>query len=513
MSVPLFATSLDAYQGRIAERLCAVAASGRYILGPEVQAFEQELADYLGVGHAIGVGNGTDALTIALRALGVQPGTEVIVPSFTFYASVEAILNAGALPVFADVDPATMNVTLATVQEKLTDDTAAILPVHLFGNPAPVDELMGFGVPGAGGRRPGDRRAALRPPDRVPGPRRHVLASSPRRTWAAWATAARSSPTTPRSPTAPGACASTGRPTRSPTPRWATTRASTSSRPRCCACCCPSSTAGTTRVARPRARTRRRASASTPSPQAVASGDEPVYHLYVVRSDDADGLGRAARRGRHRRPRLLPHAGPPAALDGRTRRRRRSNCQGRWRSHGRTWPCRWARSSGASRSRQWSPHAHLGRPDQLAARARDATADRAHACGGPRGAGDRARLRADAPAARSPPDGPHRDRPPPRRQAGRQGCWAWCSGRWRLRAGRAGPRVRRGDGPRIERRDRRGQAAGHPQRDRVRLRVGQGPAHRQLPPRARGRWSRRSSRPSGCTRTAPPTRACAATRA
>jgi dTDP-4-amino-4,6-dideoxygalactose transaminase len=168
VSVPLFATSLDAYQDRIAERLCAVAASGRYILGPEVSAFEEELADYLGVDHAIGVGNGTDALTIALRALGVKAGTEVIVPSFTFYASVEAVLNAGALPVFADVDPATMNVTRQTVQEKLTDDTAAILPVHLFGNPAPVDELYGFGVPvledaaqAIGARRGGRRIGSL----------------------------------------------------------------------------------------------------------------------------------------------------------------------------------------------------------------------------------------------------------------------------------------------------------------------------------------------------------------
>jgi len=166
--VPLFATSLAPYQDRIAERLTAVAASGRYILGPEVTAFEQELADYLGVGHAIGVGNGTDALTIALRALGVTAGTEVIVPSFTFYASVEAVLNAGALPVFADVDPATMNIDLASVQEKLTDDTAAILPVHLFGNPAPVDELMGLGVPvledaaqAIGARRLGRRIGSL----------------------------------------------------------------------------------------------------------------------------------------------------------------------------------------------------------------------------------------------------------------------------------------------------------------------------------------------------------------
>jgi len=168
VSVPLFATSLEPYQDQIAERLTAVAASGRYILGPEVTAFEAELAEFLGVEHAIGVGNGTDALTIALRALGVKAGTEVIVPSFTFYASVEAVLNAGALPVFADVDPATMNVTLQTVQEKLTDDTAAIIPVHLFGNPAPVEDLMGLGVPvledaaqAIGARRGGRRIGSL----------------------------------------------------------------------------------------------------------------------------------------------------------------------------------------------------------------------------------------------------------------------------------------------------------------------------------------------------------------
>jgi dTDP-4-amino-4,6-dideoxygalactose transaminase len=166
--VPLFATSLDAYQDRIAERLTAVAASGRYILGPEVTAFEQELAGYLGVDHVIGVANGTDAITIALRAMGVRPGAEVIVPSFTFYASVEAILNAGALPVFADVDPDTMNVSLATVQAVLTDDTAAIVPVHLFGNPAPVAELAGLGVPiledaaqAIGARRGGRRTGSL----------------------------------------------------------------------------------------------------------------------------------------------------------------------------------------------------------------------------------------------------------------------------------------------------------------------------------------------------------------
>src|SRR5207237_1195132 len=78
---------------------------GRYILGPEVQAFERELADYLGVRHVVGVGNGTDAITIALRALGVGAGDEVVVPSFTFYATAEAVASFGAKPVFCDVDP------------------------------------------------------------------------------------------------------------------------------------------------------------------------------------------------------------------------------------------------------------------------------------------------------------------------------------------------------------------------------------------------------------------------
>ena len=116
MQVPLFATSLEPYRERIAERLAEVTASGRYILGPELEAFEAEFADYLGVRHVIGVGNGTDALTIALRALGVTPGDEVICPSLTFYATAEAIVNAGARPVFCDVDPDTACVTAATVR-------------------------------------------------------------------------------------------------------------------------------------------------------------------------------------------------------------------------------------------------------------------------------------------------------------------------------------------------------------------------------------------------------------
>lgn len=145
MSVPLFAASLEPYMERLAARLAEVAASGRYILGPEVSAFEEELAAYLGVRHCVGVGNGTDALTIALRALGVAPGDEVVVPSLTFYATAEAVVNAGARPVFCDVDPDTLCITPETVRPVLGPRTRAIVPVHLFGNVAPVPALRELG--------------------------------------------------------------------------------------------------------------------------------------------------------------------------------------------------------------------------------------------------------------------------------------------------------------------------------------------------------------------------------
>ena len=147
MQVPLFATTLEPQMERILERVAEVAHSGRYIFGPELEAFETEFAGYLGASHVIGVGNGTDALTIALRAAGVKPGDEVICPSFTFYATAESIVNAGALPVFCDVDPDTYCVTADTVRPHLGERTAAIVPVHLFGNVAPVAELRELGVP------------------------------------------------------------------------------------------------------------------------------------------------------------------------------------------------------------------------------------------------------------------------------------------------------------------------------------------------------------------------------
>jgi dTDP-3-amino-3,4,6-trideoxy-alpha-D-glucose transaminase len=146
-SVPLFASSLEPYHDRLAEALERVARGGRYILGPEVEAFEEELAAYVGVRHCVGVANGTDALTIALKAVGVGPGDEVVLPSFTFYATAEAALVLGAQPVYCDIDRDTFCVTRETVEAALTPRTRAIVPVHLFGNVAPIPELRDLGVP------------------------------------------------------------------------------------------------------------------------------------------------------------------------------------------------------------------------------------------------------------------------------------------------------------------------------------------------------------------------------
>jgi dTDP-4-amino-4,6-dideoxygalactose transaminase len=145
--IPLFATSNERYVPLLKERAAAVIEGGQYILGPEVEAFEREFADYLGVEHCVGVGNGTDALSLALRALGVEPGDEVVMPSFTFYATAEAAVNVGAVPVFCDIDPATFCVTRETVERACGPRTRAIIAVHLFGNVAPVPELRELGIP------------------------------------------------------------------------------------------------------------------------------------------------------------------------------------------------------------------------------------------------------------------------------------------------------------------------------------------------------------------------------
>jgi dTDP-4-amino-4,6-dideoxygalactose transaminase len=121
--------------------------SGRFIFGPEVEGFEREAAERLGVEQTIGVANGTDAIVLVLDALEIGAGDEVVCPSFTFFATAEAIARTGATPVFADIDPVTLNIDPADVARRITSRTRAIMPVHLFGRPAPIEELRAFGLP------------------------------------------------------------------------------------------------------------------------------------------------------------------------------------------------------------------------------------------------------------------------------------------------------------------------------------------------------------------------------
>jgi dTDP-4-amino-4,6-dideoxygalactose transaminase len=119
-----------------------VVRSGRFIMGPDVRAFETEVAGYLGARHAIGVNSGTDALVIALRALGVGPGDEVVTTPFSFFATAESISAVGATPVFVDIDPETFNIDPGEIEAAIGPRTKAVLPVHLFGRPAEIDAIV-----------------------------------------------------------------------------------------------------------------------------------------------------------------------------------------------------------------------------------------------------------------------------------------------------------------------------------------------------------------------------------
>ena len=143
MGVPLMDLSGQwaPLHARLTEAAGAVIRSGVFILGPNVKAFEAETAADLGVAHAVGVANGTDALILALRAYDIGAGAEVICPAYTFYATPESIAAVGATPVFADIDPATFQLDPASVEAAITERTRAIMAVHLFGHPAPLREL------------------------------------------------------------------------------------------------------------------------------------------------------------------------------------------------------------------------------------------------------------------------------------------------------------------------------------------------------------------------------------
>jgi dTDP-4-amino-4,6-dideoxygalactose transaminase len=128
-----------------------IGSAGSFVLGAELAAFEEEFATYCGVGHCVGVASGTDALLLALRALGAGPGTEVVTVPFTFFATLEAIVLAGARPVLVDVDSRTRCLDASQLASAITPATAAVIPVHLFGRPAPVREIAAIcdaaGVP------------------------------------------------------------------------------------------------------------------------------------------------------------------------------------------------------------------------------------------------------------------------------------------------------------------------------------------------------------------------------
>lgn len=122
-------------------KILEVLSGARYIMGPNVMEFEKAFADYVGTKYAISVGNGTDALVIALKALGIGAGDEVITTSFTFFATGEAISFVGATPVFVDVKPDSYNIDPDQIEAAITEKTKAIMPVHIFGNPADMDEI------------------------------------------------------------------------------------------------------------------------------------------------------------------------------------------------------------------------------------------------------------------------------------------------------------------------------------------------------------------------------------
>ena len=141
-----FAEQFQGMRQEITERVGRVFSSGHFILGPEVKQFQNDFTRWLGAGHGIGVASGSDALLLALMALGIGRGDEVITTPFTYFATGEAIFRAGAVPVFVDIDAATYNIDPLKIEEKITPRTKAILPVHLYGQTCRMDKIMDIAV-------------------------------------------------------------------------------------------------------------------------------------------------------------------------------------------------------------------------------------------------------------------------------------------------------------------------------------------------------------------------------
>ncbi|MCX7904011.1 MAG: DegT/DnrJ/EryC1/StrS family aminotransferase [Caloramator sp.] len=132
----------ETIKGEIKEAVISTIESGHYILGPQVKKLEEDIANYCGVKHGIGVANGTDALLLTLKAFGIGEGDEVITSPFTFFASAETISQAGAKPVFVDIDPDTYCIDADKIEDKITERTKAIIPVHIFGQMVDMDRIM-----------------------------------------------------------------------------------------------------------------------------------------------------------------------------------------------------------------------------------------------------------------------------------------------------------------------------------------------------------------------------------
>lgn len=144
MNIPLvdLKAQYKIVEEKAVKAVCEVLSSASYIMGKDVTEFEKEFAEYIGVKHAISVGNGTDALVVALMACGIGEGDEVITTPFTFFATAESISFVGAIPVFVDVEKDTYNIDPLKIEEKITKKTKAIMPVHIFGQSAKMDEIM-----------------------------------------------------------------------------------------------------------------------------------------------------------------------------------------------------------------------------------------------------------------------------------------------------------------------------------------------------------------------------------
>ena len=145
-SIPMVdpAAEYRSLKTEIDEAVGRVLASGRYVLGPEGEALEREIAAYVGAPHAVGCNSGTDALHLPLVAAGIGAGDEVVLPAFTFFATAEAVSYTGATPVFADINAATFNLSVDSLKEKVTAKTRAVIAVHLFGQCAALEEISTF---------------------------------------------------------------------------------------------------------------------------------------------------------------------------------------------------------------------------------------------------------------------------------------------------------------------------------------------------------------------------------